>query len=49
MMNNNSQFDENLMANKHLNQKLSKKQIKKLIDDKDELKKIEWIYKNKID
>ena len=47
--NNNSQFDENLMANKHLNQKLSKKQIKKLIDDKDELKKIEWIYKNKID
>ncbi len=47
--NNNSQFDENLMANKHLNQKLSQKQIKKLIDDKDELKKIEWIYKNKID
>ena len=47
--NNNSQFDENLMANKHLNEKLSKKEIKKLIDDKDELKKIEWIYKNKID
>ncbi len=46
--NNNSEFNKNLIINKKLNQKLSKNDIKKLIDDKDELKKIEWIYKNKI-
>ncbi len=44
----NSQFSKNLMANKELNKKLSKNDIKKIIDDKDELQKIEWIYKNKI-
>ena len=46
--NNNSQFSENLIMNKRLNDKLSKGDIKKLIKDNDDLKKIEWIYKNKI-
>ncbi len=46
--NNNSKFNENLMNHNQLNKKLSKKDIKKLLDDKDELKKIDWIYKNKI-
>ena len=46
--NDKSQFINNIITNKHLNAKLSKNNIKKLIDDKDELKKIHWIYKNKI-
>ena len=46
--NNNSQFSKNLIDSKKLNKKLSKNDIKKLIDDKDELNKIDWIYKNKI-
>ena len=46
--NNNSKFNENLIMNKQLNDKLSKKDIKKLIDDRNDLKKIDWIYKNKI-
>ncbi len=46
--NNNSQFIENLITNKQLNRKLSKNDIKYLMDDKDELKNIDWIYKNKI-
>ncbi len=46
--NNNNQFIKNLSKNKQLNDILSKYEIEKLIDDKDELKKIDWIYKNKI-
>ena len=46
--NNNSQFIQNLILDRQLNKRLSKKDIKKLIDDKDELVKIDWIYKNKI-
>ena len=46
--NKNSKFNENLIMNKQLNGKLSKKDINKLIDDINDLKKIDWIYKNKI-
>ncbi len=46
--NNGNKFTENLILNKELNKKMSKNDIKKLIDTKEELKKIEWIYKNKI-
>ena len=46
--NENSKFNENLIMNKQLNDKLSKNDIKKLIDHSDDLKKIDWIYKNKI-
>ena len=46
--NNNSKFIENLIINKQLNDKLSKHDIKKIITNNDELKKIEWIFKNKI-
>ncbi len=46
--NENSKFNENLIMNKQLNDKLSKKDINKIIDDRNDLKKIDWIYKNKI-
>ena len=46
--NNNGEFIKNLTESKHLNKKLSKKNIKNLVNDKEELKKIDWIYKNKI-
>ncbi len=46
--NNNTNFGKNLISNKQLNSRLSKSEIEKLMDDKDELKKIDWIYKNKI-
>jgi len=46
--NENSKFNENLIMNKQLNDKLSKKEINKIIDDRNDLKKIDWIYKNKI-
>ena len=46
--NNNSEFSKNLIKNKQLNEKLPKSDIKKLLDNKDELKKINWIFKNKI-
>tara|TARA_Y100000768_G_C23906549_1_gene647822 strand:- start:304 stop:1236 length:933 start_codon:yes stop_codon:yes gene_type:complete len=46
--NNNSKFSENLISNKQLNEKLSKNDIRKLLYNKDELKMIDWIYKNKI-
>ena len=46
--NNNSNFSENLISNKKLNKKLSKNDISNLINNKDELKNINWIYKNKI-
>jgi len=41
-------FNENLIMNKQLNDKLSKKDINKIIDERNDLKKIDWIYKNKI-
>ncbi len=46
--NNNSQFVKNLITNKKLNNKLSRNDIKNLVDDREELDKIDWIYKNKI-
>ncbi len=46
--NNEGEFIANLIKNKQLNERLSKNDIKKLVDIKDELKKIDWIYKNKI-
>ena len=46
--NNKSKFTEILLTNKELNKKLSKKDIKTLINGKDELKNIDWIFKNKI-
>ena len=46
--NNNGQFVSNLISNKQLNKRLTKNDIKNLIDDKEELKRIDWIYKNKI-
>ena len=46
--NNNSQFIVNLLENKQLNKVFSKNEIKELTNDKDELKKIDWIFKNKI-
>ena len=46
--NKNSKFNENLIMNKQLNDKLSKKDINKIIDERNDLKKIDWIYKNKI-
>ena len=46
--NDNSRFSENLIANKKLNNKLSKNDIKNLVNIKNELKNIDWIYKNKI-
>ena len=46
--NENSKFNENLIMNKQLNDKLSKKDINKIIDERNDLKKIDWIYKNKI-
>ena len=46
--NNNSNFSENLISNKKLNKKLSKNDISNLINNKDELKNINWIYKNKV-
>jgi len=46
--NENSKFNENLIMNKQLNDKLAKKDINKIIDERNDLKKIDWIYKNKI-
>ena len=45
--NNKSEFTE-VLNKKELNKKLSKKDIKSLINDKNELKNIDWIFKNKI-
>jgi len=46
--NNNSNFSNNLINNKRLNNKLSKNDIRNLINDNKELENIDWIYKNKI-
>ena len=42
------QFSDVLVENKQLNKILNKKQIHKIINDKNDLKNINWIFKNKV-
>ena len=42
------QFSDVLLENKQLNKILNKKQIHKIINDKNDLKNINWIFKNKV-
>ncbi len=46
--NNNKNFSQVLQKNKDLNKKLNSKEIEKIIKDDNNLKKIDWIFKNKI-
>ncbi len=46
--NNNKDFSEVFQKNKELNKILSSKKIEKIIKDDNDLKKIDWIFKNKI-
>ena len=46
--NNKKDFFEVLLANKKLNKLLKNKDIKLIIKESNELKNIDWIYKNKI-
>ena len=46
--NNNKNFSQVLQKNKELNKKLNSKEIEKIIKDDNNLKKIDWIFKNKI-
>ena len=46
--NNNKNFSQVLQKNKELNKKLNSKEIEKIIKDDNDLKKIDWIFKNKI-
>ena len=46
--NNKKQFSDVLVENKQLNKILNKKQIHKIINDKNDLKNINWIFKNKV-
>ncbi len=46
--NNNKNFSIVLQKNKELNKKLKSKEIEKIIKDDNDLKKIDWIFKNKI-
>jgi adenylosuccinate lyase len=46
--NNNKNFSQVLHKNKELNKKLNSKEIEKIIKDDNDLKKIDWIFKNKI-
>jgi len=46
--NNNKDFTQVLHKNKELNNILNSKEIVKLIKDDNDLKKIDWIFKNKI-
>ena len=46
--NNNKDFSRVLQKNKELNKKLNSEEIKKIIKDDNDLKKIDWIFKNKI-
>ncbi len=46
--NNNKNFSQVLQKNKELNQKFNSKEIEKIIKDDNDLKKIDWIFKNKI-
>ena len=46
--NNNKNFSQVFQKNKELNKKLNLKEIEKIIKDDNDLKKIDWIFKNKI-
>ena len=46
--NNNKNFSQVFQKNKELNKKLNSKEIMKIIKDDNDLKKIDWIFKNKI-
>ena len=46
--NNKKKFLDVLVENKQLNKILSKKQIDKILNDKNDLKNINWIFKNKV-
>ena len=46
--NNNKNFSQVLQKNKELNKILNSKEIEKIIKDDNDLKKIDWIFKNKI-
>ena len=46
--NNKKEFSDDLIKNKQLNKILKKQDIKMIIKDSNELKKIDWIFKNKI-
>ena len=46
--NNKKKFLDVLVKNKQLNKILSKKQINKILNDKNDLKNINWIFKNKV-
>ena len=46
--NNNKNFSQVFQKNKELNKILNSKEIKKIIKDDNDLKKIDWIFKNKI-
>ena len=46
--NNKKKFLDILVENKQLNKILSKKQINKILNDKNDLKNINWIFKNKL-
>ena len=46
--NNKKEFSDVLIKNKQLIKILKKQDIKKIIKDSNELKKIDWIFKNKI-
>ena len=46
--NNNKNFSQVLQKNKELNKKLNSKEIEKIIKYDNDLKKIDWIFKNKI-
>ncbi len=46
--NSDGHFSKFLTTNKQLNRKLSRNEISELINERDDLKKIDWIYKNKI-
>ncbi len=46
--NNKDEFDKILLSNKLLKKKISKENIKLLLKDDNELKRINWIFKNKV-
>ena len=46
--NNNKNFSQVFQKNKELNKILNSKEIVKIIKDDNNLKKIDWIFKNKI-
>ena len=46
--NNKKQFSEVLLKNKELNKLIKKNDLEEIIKDSNNLKNIDWIYKNKI-